>query len=160
MADVAGSIAQQMTTVCHSGVILVDADAVDRVLTQRFAAETEQGLAEALQDSIPAGRFAVTTAVPRMAFLASGHSLPLQRAVSPQAVREVVAEWKASYRYTVVAAGATLSKLTGWLARFCDATYLVVQLGQADRQHAAFMTRALTAAGGRLMGGVATGVSA
>ena len=78
--------------------------------------------------------------------------------MSSHAVRDVVAEWKTNYRYTVVAAGTTLAKLTGWLARHCDATYMVVQLGEADRQHTSFVARALTAAGARLMGSVATGV--
>ena len=69
VADVAGSVARQLTTVTQGSVVLVDADGVDRVLTQRFAATTEKGLAEALQDGVPAGRFVVSTAVPRMAFL-------------------------------------------------------------------------------------------
>jgi len=158
VADVAGGLARQLTTLCHSHVVLVDADGTDRVLTQRFAAATEKGLADALQDAVPAGRYAVSTAVPRMAFLPFGDVASGRLAISPDAVREVVAEWRANYRYTVIAAGATLAKLTGWLGRFCDATYLVVQLGQADRGHAAYLARALTAAGARLMGTVATGV--
>ncbi len=158
VADVAGYVANQMTTKCHSDVILVDADAGDRVLTQRFAAGTEKGLVEALQDAAPAGRFVVSTAVPRLAFLAFGESLVSRRAVSAQAIRDVVAEWRTNYRYTVVAAGTAPSTLTPWLARYCDATYLVVQLGQADKQQAAHVARQLTAAGARLLGSVATGV--
>ena len=68
VADVAGHVAKHLTTVCHSDVMLVDADAADRVLTQRFAAGTEKGLVEALQDGTPAGRFAVSTAVPAWRF--------------------------------------------------------------------------------------------
>jgi hypothetical protein len=159
VADVAGMIAKELTIACHSNVLLVDADATDRVLTQRFAADTEKGVAEALQDGVPATRFAVTTAVPRMAFLPFGASLAARHTVASQAVRDVVAEWKTAYRYTVIAGGSTLSKLTGWLSRFCDATYLVVQLGAADTQETVFVARALTAAGARLMGSVATGAN-
>jgi Mrp family chromosome partitioning ATPase len=158
VADVAGYVAKQMTIECHSDVILVDADAGDRVLTQRFAAGTEKGLVEALQDAAPTGRFVVSTAVPRLAFLAFGESPVSRRTVSSQAIRNVVADWKTNYRYTVVAAGTALSTLTPWLARYCDATYLVVQLGQADKHQLAHFARQLTASGARLLGSVATGV--
>jgi len=158
VADVSGYVAKQLTEQCHGDVILVDADAADRVLTQRFAAGTEKGLVEALQDGTPAARFVVSTAIARMAFLAFGESLASRRTIASQAVRDAVAEWKTTYRYTVVAGGATLSTLTGLLARHCDATYLVVPLGQADQQQTALVAQKLTAAGARLLGSVATGV--
>ncbi len=143
---------------CQQEVILVDADAGQRVLSQRFAAATEKGLVDALQDRTPAGRFAVLTAVPRLAFLAFGESLVWRRTVAPESVRDLFAEWKRNYRYTVIAAGGELTHLTSLLARHCDATYLVAQLGQTEKQQAWELARELTAAGARLLGSVATGV--
>jgi Mrp family chromosome partitioning ATPase len=158
VADVSGYVAKQLTEQCQSEVILVDADAADRVLTQRFAAATEKGLVEALQDGTPAARFVVSTAIARMSFLAFGESLITRRTVPAQAARDAVAEWKANYRYAVVSAGATHTELTNLLARHCDGTYLVVQLGRADRLQTAYIGQTLTAAGARLLGSVATGV--
>jgi hypothetical protein len=158
VADVAGQLAKQMTIECHSDVILVDADAGQKVLSQRFAAATEKGLVDALQDGTSAERFAVFTAVPRMSFLTFGESLIWRRGVAHDAVRDVVAQWKRKYRYTVIAAGNELSHLTSLLARHCDATYLVVQLGQAEKQPTSQLARDLIAAGARLLGSVATGV--
>ncbi len=158
VADVAGYVARQLTQRCSSGVILVDADETDRVLSQRFAAVTEKGLVETLQDDIPATKFVVATTIMRLAFLAFGEHLTARRTIAPVAVRDVVTEWRANYRYTVVAAGATLCPLAGLLARQCDATYLVVQLGAADRQQTVITAQKLTAAGARLLGSIATGV--
>ncbi len=158
VADVAGYVARHLTQHCSSGVILVDADETDRVLSQRFAAATEKGLVEALQDDIPAARFVVATTIARLSFLAFGEHLTARRAIAPVAVHDVVTEWRANYRYAVVAAGATLCPLAGLLARQCDATYLVVQLGAADRQQAVITAQKLTAAGARLLGSIATGV--
>ncbi|MHB8970840.1 MAG: P-loop NTPase family protein [Pirellulaceae bacterium] len=158
VADVAGQLAKQMTTECRSDVMLVDADAGQKVLSQRFAAASEKGLVDALQADTSAGRFAVSTAVPRMSFLAFGESLAWRRGVAHDAVRDVVAQWKRQYRYTVIAAGNELNRLTGLLARHCDATYLVVQLGQAEKHQTSQLARELIAAGARLLGSVATGV--
>ncbi len=160
LADVAGPLARHLTAVCSGSVILVDADSSDRVLSYRLAAKTEPGLAETIRDHLPASRFALWTAVPRLAFLPFGDSVAARQTMPSQVVRDIVAAWKADYRYSVVVSGARLTKLTGWLSRFCDATYLVMQLGRADKQEASFLARALTAAGARIMGSVATGVGA
>ena len=71
-ADVAAQLGRHFTTTQQGDVILVDADATSRVLTQRFAATKERGLAEAIQDALPAARFALNTAIPRLRLLPFG----------------------------------------------------------------------------------------
>ncbi|MHB0957265.1 MAG: P-loop NTPase family protein [Pirellulaceae bacterium] len=158
VADVAGQMAKQMTIECHSKVILVDADAGQKVLSQRFAAVTEKGLVDAVQDGTAAGRFTKLTAIPHLSFLAFGESLVWRRIVAHEAVHGLVTEWRQSFRYAVISAGGDLNPLTSLLARCCDATYLVVQLGQAEKDQMLAVARELTAAGARLLGSVATGV--
>jgi hypothetical protein len=75
----------------------------------------------------------------------------------PEAARELVADCRKSFRYTLLAGGGEVSPLTPHLARHCDATYLVVQLGQADRLKTVQLTHELVSSGARLLGCIATG---
>jgi Mrp family chromosome partitioning ATPase len=158
VADVAGHAARQLSARGGGRAILVDADAHGKVLTQRFAATMEQGLAEALLDGIPPSRHVITTAVPYLDFLPWGRGRISRRATTPVLVRGMVAEWKRCYRYTIVAGGVELASPVGLFSRYCDATYLVVQLGQAGPESTRAAADTLMAAGARVLGCVATGV--
>ncbi|MCU0959294.1 MAG: hypothetical protein MUF48_04255 [Pirellulaceae bacterium] len=158
VADVAAHVARRLALHGRAS-LLIDADASQRVLTQRFAATGEKGLVETLLESAPASRYVLATSVPQLAFLAFGQGRLARRAASADLMRTAVAQWRRDYRYTVIAGGVEASASLGALARQCDATYLVVQLGVADRQQTTLAAQTLMAAGARLLGSVATGVA-
>lgn len=157
VADVAAHLARRLAA-CGYRSLLVDADSQQRVLTQRFAATGEQGLMETLSEGVPSSRYALATSVPQLAFLPFGQGRLARRAAAAEVVRATIAWWRQHYGYVVVASGTEASASLGALARHCDATYLVVQLGTADRVQTARAANALIGAGARLLGSVATSV--
>jgi Mrp family chromosome partitioning ATPase len=157
VADVVGQLARLLTTECQSDVLLADVDAGQRVLSQRFAAAGDHGFVDALQDRLPVRNWAAKTVVARLSFLPFGQGTSWRRALVPEAARELVADCRKSFRYTLLAGGGEVSPLTQHLARHCDATYLVVQLGQADRLKTVQCTHELVSCGARLLGCIATG---
>lgn len=157
VADVVGQLARLLTTDCQCDVLLADVDAEHRVLSQRFAAAGDHGIVDALQDRLPVRSWAARTVVSRLTFLPFGQGLAWRRTLAAEAVRELMADCRKSFRYTLLAGGGELSPLTQHVARYCDATYLVVQLGQADRSETVQRTQVLVSCGARLLGCIATG---
>lgn len=157
VADVVGQLARLLTTDCQCDVLLADVDADQRVLSQRFAAAGDQGFVDALQGRLPVRNWAARTVVSRLTFLPFGQGPAWRRTLVAAAVRELMADCRRSFRYTLLAGGNTLTPLTQHLARHCDASYLVVQLGQADRLDTVQITQELVSCGARLLGCIATG---
>ena len=158
IADVAGHLARQLSLPGDGDILLVDADATLRVLSQRFAATSNSGLAEVLQQKRSAATVVIPTAVANLWFLPFGQRLNERIPTASAEVKSLLTELRRTYRYVVVAAGTGGSLLHSLISRHCDGTYLVVQLGTADRQETADLAGHLTAAGARLLGCVATGV--
>lgn len=158
VADVAAHLARRLAAHGRAS-LLIDADASRPVLTQRFAAAGEHGLIDTLLDSASASRYVLETSVPHLAFLPLGQGRLSRRAALPDRVRLTLTHWRRDFLYRVIAGGVEISAALGAWARHCDATYLVVQLGVAERQQAAAATGTLVAAGARLLGAIATGVA-
>lgn len=158
VADVAAQLARQLTERRESDVLLIDADAGRKVLSQRFAASAECGLGEALQETLDAGKLVVASAIARLHFLPFGAASLSRRTTPWSAVQSMVADLRRNYRYVIFAGGTTHDVLSEALGRFCDGTYLLVPLGRAERDESSQAARRLTASGARLLGAVVTGV--
>ncbi len=157
VADVVGQLARLLTIDCQCDVLLADVDADQRVWSQRFAAAGDHGFVDALQDRLPVRNWAARTVVSRLTFLPFGQGLAWRRTLVAEAVRDLLSDCRKSFRYTLLAGGSEMSPLTQHVARHCDATYLVVQLGQADRLKTVQRTQELVSCGARLLGCIATG---
>ncbi len=158
IADVAGHVARQLAVQQDVAVVLVDADPDMKVLTQRFAAVQECGLAEVLDARLPLVTAILPTSVHNLRFLPFGDRLAARPALSSLHVKATLEQLRRLAQYVVVAAGMNRHLLHSLISRHGDGTYLVVQLGAADRQQTSELASHLTASGARLLGCVATGV--
>ncbi len=159
IADVAGQVARQLALVPDSDVLLVDADAEQRVLTHRFAAVDEPGLSEALQEQSGVATAILPSVIRNLRFLPFGGALRIRSSASSRQMKLVLAELKSRARYVIVSTGAGWQLLHALAGRHSDGTYLVVQMGAADQQATTELASRLTASGARLLGCVATGVA-
>ncbi len=158
IADVAGYVARQLSLQPDVTVTLVDADPDLRTLSQRFDATDDDGLAEVLQEKLPVAAAVVPTVVKNIRFLPFGTRLGARQPATSQQVKSLLANLRSLSRYVVVATGTEQHLLRALISRHSDGTYLVVQLGMADRQRTTELAGHLTASGARLLGCVATGV--
>jgi Mrp family chromosome partitioning ATPase len=158
VADVAGLLARQLSGQCQREVLLVDGDGCQKVLSQRFAAGQEPGLAAAVLGTDSIRRSVVASAVPQLSFLPYGQRPLTRRATAWPPIAALLGDLRREFRYIVIAGSACPDSLTEVLGRLCDATYVVVPLGRADRSQCAQVTERLSGAGARLLGAIVTGV--
>ncbi len=158
-ADVAGLFARELANRFRGKTLLVDADGEHKVLSQRFAAVGERALADILIDQLPPRRAILPSLVPNLDVLPYGDASPTRRTLEPTRVRLLIDGLKKSHAYVIVSAGGCQDIVTETLARCCDATYLVLQLGKTERLQAAATESYFAHAGARLMGAIVTGVS-
>ena len=158
VADVAGQLAVELTRTSDVEVLLVDADAERKVLTQRFAASGERGLSENLLEGSLASEAILQSAVPRLRFLPMGSSALTRRTVVWQAVESLLGDLRRTSQFVVLASDRCSGPLAEAISRYADGTYLVVQLGGSEIPQLNQAVSSLTAAGARLLGCIATGV--
>ena len=159
IADVAGQIAVELTQAVDADVLLVDADADRKVLTQRFAANNERGLSESLHEGTLASGAVLHAAVPRLRFLPFGNVGLTRRTVAWQAVEGMLEDLRRSNRYVILASDGPEGPLAEAVGRYADGSYLVVQLGNSEISQLHDAMANLTSAGARLLGCIATGVT-
>jgi Mrp family chromosome partitioning ATPase len=159
VADVAGLLACALGEQYEQEVLLVDADGAQKILSQRFAATAEAGLAAAVHCDVVPRHTLVSSILPRLRFLPYGHSAIPRRVLERQTLQCVLTDLKRDFRYIVVAGGTTVDPLLKALGRCCEGTYLVIPLGQAERDRSAAVIQRLTACGARLLGAIVTGVT-
>ncbi len=159
IAEVAQQVARQLAFQSDIMVALVDGDGANQVLSKRLAPDANGGLAEVLQlqTSLPSAM--TPTETPDLHFLPFGDRRTARNPIAPDAIRSLLADLRQLHRYVVIAAGADTSKMQAMLGRHCDGTYLVVQIGTAQRQETSDLARYLSRAGARLLGCVATSVA-
>ncbi len=160
VADVAGQVAVELTRTADVDVLLVDADAERKVLTQRFAAGNERGLSESLHEGTLASAAILHAAVPRLRFLPFGNAGLSRRTVAWQAVEGMLTDLRRNCRFVIVASDQCDGPLAEAVSRYADGGYLVVQVGRSGRRQMQTALSRLTAAGARILGTIATGVGA
>jgi len=158
VADVAGQIAVELTRTADIDVLLVDADADRKVLTQRFAANNERGLSESLHEGTLASAAILHAAVARLRFLPFGNASLTRRTVAWQAVEGMLVDLRRTSRFVIFASDGCDTPLAEAVSRYADGSYLVVQAGCSENEHFGQTLANLTAAGARLLGCIATGV--
>jgi Mrp family chromosome partitioning ATPase len=158
VADVAGQVAVELTRMADIDVLLVDADADRKVLTQRFAANNERGLSESLHEGTLASAAILHAAIARLRFLPFGNASLTRRTVAWQAVEGMLVDLRRTSRFVVLASDGCDSPLAEAVSRYADGSYLVVQAGRSENEQMSRSLASLTAAGARLLGCIATGV--
>jgi Mrp family chromosome partitioning ATPase len=158
VADVAGQVAVELSRLADVDVLLVDADADRKVLTQRFAASNERGLSESLLEGSLASSTVLHSAVPRLRFLPFGNVGLSRRTVAWQAVEGMLVDLRRNSRYVILASDGADGPLAEAVSRYADGSYLLVQIGSSEISGLNQAISQLTAASARLLGCIATGV--
>jgi Mrp family chromosome partitioning ATPase len=157
IANVATHTARQLAVQCHAPVTLVDANVERHVLTTQMAADNVVGLVEVLRNQGSLHDALRSTDLPSVSFLPSGGVGQDSDDVASDMVRNMLRQLRQACRYAIIAAPDRASRLQTLLGRHCDGTYLVVQLGTAERAETSQLSERLAHAGARLMGCVVTG---
>ncbi len=158
IAEVAEQVAQQLALQLDGTVILVDGNAEQQILSEQLNADSRSGLAEVLQQQVSLARVTQATGIHNVQFLPFGDRRTARNPIATSAVQAFVADLRQLYRYVIIASGTGTNPIQAMLSRHCDGTYLVVQIGVAERQETSDLAHYLTRAGARLLGCVATSV--
>jgi Mrp family chromosome partitioning ATPase len=109
-----------------------------------------------LQDRTSIEATVVSTDVDNLRFVPFGDRRLARNPIAPGSVSALLSQLHQDCRYVVMAAGIETSKLLAMLSRASDGTYLIVQLGAAQRQDTSALADFLSRAGARLLGCIAT----
>lgn len=155
--DVAGLLARELAQQ-QMQTLIVDADGEQRVLSQRFAATGALALSDVVVDGLTPRRAILKSLIPGLEVMPYGTATPTRRTVEFSQVRALIDGLLSTHTYVIVSAGGTRDVLSRWLARCCDATYLVVRLGLAEHKEVTEAVDYWTNAGARILGAIATAV--
>jgi Mrp family chromosome partitioning ATPase len=157
-ADALAHVAALLSRRNVGKVLLVDGNLAEKSLTAAFDRRSADGLAEILNRRRSAREFLVPTALERLNLLPAGREGVTNFKTTDDALAVLLRDVKHHYRFVLVDAGCYAEPLAASLARICDATYFVVQLGQTDSESAATAVAQLQAEGARMRGAVVNSV--
>jgi len=140
----------------HEPVLLIDADLARQSLTDGFDRAAQPGLAELLQKDRSPRESCQPTALAGVSFLPGGGQRHVDLSASGPRLEEVIRRLAAEFSWVLVSGGRTPDLSASALARICDATYFVVQLGAVEAFEAQAALRDFRAAGARVLGCIAT----
>ena len=137
----------------HCGdVLIVDADGDAKHLTERFEQEDQRGLTETLSDGTEWRRVIRETAWECMRFLPVGKTSITETKTTGRRFAQLARKLGREFRFTLVCGGTAEAALTQSVSRFCDVSYLLIQLGQTTASEANDAVAKLNRAGSRLLG--------
>ena len=147
--QIATELASRSTT---RRVLLVDGRTRSRTLSQQLVSADAPGLAEALLEEENWADYVCATATPQLDFLPAGNGLlsicqPLEDRLTHLSI-----DWKASYDYVLIDGGDPNDVIPRLWCSMCDATYLLVTLGETETIAAKAAVTELRAYGARLLG--------
>jgi Mrp family chromosome partitioning ATPase len=141
-------------------VLLIDGDLARRLLSTDLDYLQEPGLSNFSRDSTALGDLLQPTGQSGLSFLPVGTQRFADLDASADVLVRSVGQLAAHYDLVLVDGGRTGDSSLPTLARLCDATYVVVQLGAVEASQAQQALRGLRAAGARVLGCIATGAGA
>jgi len=137
-------------------VLLIDADASRQTLSVGLERAQQHGLAELLP-SQESPRFSCRpTALAGLSLLPSGRARHVDLSANGPRLEEVLRQLSGDFSLVILDGGRTVDLAASALARICDATYFVVQLGAVETSEAQNALRDFRAAGARVLGCIAT----
>jgi Mrp family chromosome partitioning ATPase len=137
-------------------VLLIDADVSRQPLSVGLERAQQPGLADLLP-SQESPRFSCRpTALNGLSLLPSGRTRHVDLSASGSRLEELLRQLSGDFSLVILDGGRTADLAASALARLCDATYFVVQLGAVEAAEAQNALRDFRAAGARVLGCIAT----
>jgi tyrosine-protein kinase Etk/Wzc len=158
LADISVSLAAMLSR--EGRVLLVDGDLRDQRLTKAWRHTATPGLAAVLDDDRSADVPVVPTTLSKLDFLPSGQPRRSVRRDDANLLGDTLRKFAVDYDTVLIDGGCLPALPTEMLAEVCDATCLVVQLGQTDTDDAKAVVRQIRELGGRVLGCIATNAPA
>jgi Mrp family chromosome partitioning ATPase len=137
-------------------VLVVDADVARHRLTAGLQTSQETGLSELVTGNEAAKRFCRSTFFPRVWSLPAGQIRHVDLSTHTARAEEIFSQLTKEYPLVLIDGGCTAELAASAIARFCDVTYFVVQLGFVEASEAQEALRDFRAAGARVLGCIAT----
>jgi Mrp family chromosome partitioning ATPase len=141
-------------------ILLIDGDPARRLLSTDLDYLQAPGLSNVSRDSAALSDLVQPTAQAGLSFLPCGTQRFADLEASADLLARSVGQLGAQFDLVLVAGGRTGDSGLAALARLCDATYVVVQLGTVEATQAQHALRDLRAGGARVLGCIATGAGA
>jgi Mrp family chromosome partitioning ATPase len=138
-------------------ILLIDGDLARRLLSTDLDYLQEPGLSDFGRDSAALSDLLQPTAQSGLTFLPVGTQRFADLDASADLLARSAGQLAAQYDLVLVDGGRTGDSSLPTLARLCDATYVVVQLGTVEASQAQQALRGLRAEGARVLGCIATG---
>lgn len=137
-------------------VLLVDADLARRGLSAALECAGHEGFADALASNRSLDAVAQRLATRNLRLLPAGRGADIDVKLAESRLEAMLKGLGQAYGLVLIDGGQAGSELSAALARQADATYLVVELGAVEAAQAQAALRDLRAAGGRVLGCIAT----
>lgn len=133
-------------------VLLVDGRTHTRLLSRDIANEEAPGLAEALLEDGDWSTHVKATSSEKLDFLPAGNGLLSLCQPIEDRLKNLSTEWKGTYDYVLIDGGEPNDVIPRLWCSMCDATYLLVTLGETETVAAKAAVTELRAYGARLLG--------
>jgi len=137
-------------------VLLIDADVSRQPLSVGLERAQQSGLADLLPSQESPHSSCRPTALSGLSLLPSGRARHADLSASGPRLEDVLRQLSGEFSLVILDGGRTADLAASALARLCDATYFVVQLGAVETSEAQNALRDFRAAGARVLGCIAT----
>lgn len=156
-ADIAVHVALLLAERARQGVLLIDADVTERILTKSLGADQRPGLIEVLNHSALWRQLVLGVSPHGVSLLPAGRGVLNGPGDDSSRWAALFEEPRQRYTYIVLVTNGDNEHVRE-LAAHSSASYLVVGLGQTDRRQVARTIQRLNAMGARVSGCVVTNV--
>ena len=137
-------------------ILVIDGDAARRLVTSELELTAGTGLAELAEGKEPESDPICLTTLDNLSVLPMGKSRLPDPATVANRMASLVQSLEEAFRLVLIDGGRASDRAAAGLAKFCDATYFVVHMGQTEVPEAQSALRDFRAAGARLLGCIAT----
>ena len=136
VTEVAGHLGMFVANTTKKRVLLVDGDQRGSRLSMKYSVNKDYGLTNALLQGSDWAELVQPTANRNIFVLPAGTSSPPLGGFDQSVVQKIVDEWKSTFDYVFVDNGQAYSLSANPVHEACDATYVVLRLGETNRNEA------------------------
>jgi Mrp family chromosome partitioning ATPase len=137
-------------------VLLIDANLPRRTISETLLNGQKPGLGELMHSNRPPRDSCLATELGGVWLLPAGLTPHIDLSKQPTRLEEILRPLTGAFSLVLLDGGSSADLAATTLARFCDVTYFVVQLGTVEAGLAQSALRDFRAAGARVLGCIAT----
>ena len=136
VTDVTGHLAMFVANSTREQILIVDGDQRGSRLSKKYGVSANLGLTNVLLQGEDWKSLVQTTANRNVVVLPAGTSAPPLGGFDQNVLEQLAQDWKSNFDYVFVDSGQAYSLSANSAYTVCDATYLVLRLGETNRNEA------------------------